>query len=121
MFYLKLYNGRHDPEQTMEDFGFAGPEIGPLKSIHGTYTTHFMLSFVDEADAVKFGVDPNFLAIRFHEDMLCHQMPGESLAYYGDWTVYLEAGRTWQIANKGGSLIGKVADDAKHAMLGRTG
>ena len=93
MLYLKLHHGRHDPDQDMEETGFDGPEIGPLRSVGGTYTTHLMLSFVDGADAVKFGVDPAFPAINYHGDMLAHQMPGDDVvAYYGDWTVYAKEG-----------------------------
>jgi hypothetical protein len=27
--YLRLYHGRTDPEQQMEDWGFTGPTFGP--------------------------------------------------------------------------------------------
>ena len=28
--YLRLYHGRTDPNQQMDDWGFGGPIIGPL-------------------------------------------------------------------------------------------
>lgn len=90
--YLKLLHGRHQPGQDMDDMGFEGPEIGPLKSVHGTYTTHLMLSFVEEADAVKFGIDPAFPVINYEDDMLIHRMPDGDFAWYGDWTTYQQGG-----------------------------
>lgn len=90
MLYLKLYNGRYDPNQDMDDFGFEGPSIGPLESVHGTYTTHMMVVFSNLADAAKFGIDVNFPSIPFHEDMLRIQMPGEKEVFYGDWIVGYE-------------------------------
>jgi hypothetical protein len=84
--YLKLYNGRYNPVQAADDYGFAGPEIGPLKSIHGT-TAHIMLTFVDSADAAKFGIDPKLPAIPFHDGMLLHRMPGEDFIFYVEWTL----------------------------------
>ena len=90
-FYFKLHNGCHDPEDA-GFAGFAGAVIGPLTQVHFESTRQVMLTFVNEADALCFGIDPKLPVIRFrgswaHEDMLCHQMPGETLAYYCDWTI----------------------------------
>ena len=38
--YLSLLHGRNDPEEELSEWGFAGPMLGPFKSIHFTYTTH---------------------------------------------------------------------------------
>ncbi|MBX9791389.1 MAG: hypothetical protein K2Y37_20910 [Pirellulales bacterium] len=35
--YLRLYHGRSDPNQQMEDWGFNGPTFGPLSSVVMTY------------------------------------------------------------------------------------
>ncbi|WMP17297.1 hypothetical protein [Thiothrix lacustris] len=85
MFYLKLYNGHYSPNQGVDDFGFAGSAIGPLKKIHGT-DTHLMLTFAEVADAVKFGIDAKFPVIKFYKGTLIHRMPGDDdFTFYGDW------------------------------------
>ncbi len=100
MLYLKLYNGRYNLAQSIEDFGFTRPGIGPLKSVHCSGSTHVMLAFVNEADAMKFGIDPKLPVLKVHDEMLHHQMPGEPAVLYGDWTVYLQAGTVWSVCAK---------------------
>ena len=31
--YLNLYDGHYDPDMGMDDYGFAGPSIGPLEAL----------------------------------------------------------------------------------------
>lgn len=88
MLYLKLHHGRHDPDQDMDGTGFDGPDIGPLQWIGGTYTCHLRIAFIDEANAAKFGIDPTFPVVEYHDDMIVHQMPGGVKSYYGDWTIH---------------------------------
>jgi hypothetical protein len=35
--YLRLYHGRKDPAQEMQEWGFDGPTFGPLFSVVQTY------------------------------------------------------------------------------------
>lgn len=43
--YLGLFHGRHRPSQQMDDRGFDGPTIGPLKWCHTTYAAHIKIEF----------------------------------------------------------------------------
>jgi hypothetical protein len=40
MVYLDLYNGRHSPDEKLDDWGFQGPTFGPFESIQLTYGSH---------------------------------------------------------------------------------
>lgn len=35
--YLRLYHGRNDPDQDMDEWGFEGPTFGPLSAVVMTY------------------------------------------------------------------------------------
>lgn len=90
--YLRLFHGRVDPDEDLEDWGFDGPHIGPLKYVHGTYTTELAIEFLDAEEtagmssARSFGIDPSTPFIKYHEDLLClHGL------YYGDFSVYYHA------------------------------
>lgn len=48
-YYLQLLNGRNGHCEEIEEIGFKGPCIGPLKSCHITYLTCINLGFVDES------------------------------------------------------------------------
>ncbi|HEY4311067.1 MAG TPA: hypothetical protein VGN12_16570 [Pirellulales bacterium] len=37
--YLRLYHGRKDPDEDMDDWGFNGPTFGPLSAVVMTYLT----------------------------------------------------------------------------------
>lgn len=76
--YLRLLHGRIDPEQDMDDFGFDGPYIGPLKCAHFTYCSTVSLVF---ADGTETGPLPDEL-LGFEGDMI--RFGG---AYYGDYEV----------------------------------
>src|SRR6185437_4495240 len=41
--YLRLYHGRTDPDQEMEEWGFDGPTFGPLSSYVHTYCSTFRI------------------------------------------------------------------------------
>lgn len=74
--YLMLYHGRKHPDEEMEDWGFDGPILGPLKYGHITYRTTLQLGFVD-----GFETGPEFA---FDGDCLKF---GD--AYYGDWSFFI--------------------------------
>lgn len=86
--YLGLFHGRDNPDETLEDWGFDGPIIGPLEYVHTTYSTHIKLGFVEEERCklyVDAGIvnDHGFTDLMIVEDMV--QCQGK---YYGDWTVF---------------------------------
>jgi hypothetical protein len=41
--YLRLYHGRNDPGQEMDDWGFDGPTFGPLSCYVHTYCSTFCI------------------------------------------------------------------------------
>ena len=75
MLYIRLFHGRTNPDQDMDDWGFDGPVLGPYQFVHTTYTYH-----------VKLGrSDGNCDELHIHEDMLYYDG-----CYYGDWSVFGE-------------------------------
>jgi len=73
MLYIRLFHGRTEPEQDMDEWGSDGPVFGPYEFVHTTYTTIVRLGRRD-------GIcDEMFL----HEDMLYYDG-----RYYGDWSVF---------------------------------
>lgn len=82
--YLHLYHGRVLADTQMDDWGFEGPTIGPLRYVHGTYACDLKFDFTeDSGDAFKrFGFDSQSVRLAYHEDMI--PFGG---AFYGDFTV----------------------------------
>ena len=52
--YLGLLHGRDHPQQQMNDWGFNGPMIGPLKWFHTTYTCTVRIAFESAADGQRY-------------------------------------------------------------------
>lgn len=82
MIYIRLFHGRTDPNQEMDDWGSEGPIFGPYEFSHTTYAWN-----------IKLGKsDGNCDELYTHEDMVYYDS-----VYYGDWTVFdletLEKGR----------------------------
>ena len=75
MPYLRLFHGRNDPDQNMEDWGEDGPVFGPLEFVHTTYSFHLKLGLSDD----------NCYELYCFEDMLYYDG-----VYYGDWSVFTE-------------------------------
>jgi hypothetical protein len=75
MLYLKLFHGRKDPTQAMDDWGADGPIFGPYTFVHTTYS-----------HCVRMGraSDPVHDLYSF-EDMIYYDS-----MYYGDWSVIPE-------------------------------
>jgi hypothetical protein len=82
--YLGLLHGRDHFQQQMDDWGFHGPMIGPLKWFHTTYTCAIRIAFESAADGERYfgeaGTD--------HELELAGDLLAFGGKYYGDWTVY---------------------------------
>ena len=76
MLYIRLFHGRTDPEQDMDDWGSDGPVLGPYKFVHVTYTS-----------LVRLGCENgSCMELFLYEDMLYY---GD--IYYGDWSVFGES------------------------------
>lgn len=73
MIYIRLFHGRTNPNQNMDDWGTDGPVFGPYEFVHTTYTYHIKLG--------RNGghVDELFL----YEDMMYYDG-----VYYGDWSFF---------------------------------
>lgn len=92
---LRLFHGRRAPGDILEDWGFDGPRILGVQSLHITYLTTFAVAFVDisacEAAAALTGWplrDENMLEMRIVDDLIVTTVDGKA-AYYGDWSLSL--------------------------------
>jgi len=75
MVYIRLFHGRNDPNQDMDDWGSDGPVFGPYNFVHTTYTSFVRLGLKD-------GMCQE---LNVYEDMLYYDG-----VYYGDWSVFDE-------------------------------
>jgi hypothetical protein len=73
--YLRLYHGRIDPAQEMDDWGFVGPTFGPLSCYVHTYCCTFRIY-------AESGTDEVWLDKR--DDMI--RWDG---SYYGDMQLFI--------------------------------
>ena len=75
MLYIRLFHGRTNPEQDMDEWGSDGPVFGPYEFVHITH-----------ASCVRFGrQNGNCDSLYVYEDMLFYNG-----AYYGDWSVFTD-------------------------------
>lgn len=82
--YLGLFHGRLEARKKMDDWGFDGPMIGPLKWFHTTYACTLRIAFERGEDAKRyFGTHQTEQFLTLDGDLLVFE--GK---YYGDWTVY---------------------------------
>ena len=72
MIYLRLFHGRTDPAQDMDDWGLDGPIFGPYEFVHTTYALN-----------LKFGKNGTCNELFCYEDMVYYDG-----VYYGDWTIF---------------------------------
>ena len=72
MIYLRLFHGRTDPNQDMNEWGLDGPVLGPYEFVHTTYALNLKLN--------KNGACNELFC---YEDMVYYEG-----AYYGDWSVF---------------------------------
>jgi len=73
--YLKLFHGRKDPSQNMNDWGSDGPIFGPLNFVHTVYASHIYLR-THRSESHELWM---------HDDMIFYDG-----IYYGDWSVFTE-------------------------------
>lgn len=76
MLYLKLFHGRKDPNEQLDDWGSDGPIFGPYNFIHTVYVSHLFME--------KHHCESHELWLH-HGDMICYDG-----VYYGDWSVFTE-------------------------------
>ena len=75
MLYIRLFHGRTDTNQDMNNWGSDGPVFGPYEFSHTTYTTVIRLGKSDgDSDSLYL-----------YEDMLYYNG-----VYYGDWSVFTD-------------------------------
>jgi hypothetical protein len=83
--YLGLFHGRDTPNEAMNDWGFDGPALGPLKHVHTTYASNMHVQFNCLSDAhLLTGNNDTYLELQLDGGLLCFD--GK---LYGDWTVYV--------------------------------
>ena len=75
MLYLKLFHGRKDPNEQMDDWGTDGSIFGPYHFIHTVYGSH-LYQGKHRCESVQLWL---------HDDMV-----GYNGVYYGDWSVFTE-------------------------------
>lgn len=73
--YLRLYHGRCNPDQEMDDWGFVGPTFGPLSCYVHTYCSTFRIHGAS---------DTSELWLETHGDMI--RWGG---SFYGDLEVFV--------------------------------
>lgn len=73
--YVRLYHGRTNPDQEMDDWGFDGPTFGPLSCYVHTYCSTFRIH--GESDASEVWLET-------HDDMI--RWAG---SFFGDLEVFL--------------------------------
>lgn len=82
--YLGLFHGRNTPDEEMDNWGFEGPQFGPLEFAHTTYAADVKLRFERREDEQLFFPDTNSDPWLPIEDGLIVY----NGKYYGDWTVF---------------------------------
>ena len=80
MVGIRLYHGRKDPNQQMDDWGENGPVLGPFDGVHSTYLYHIRPVVDGECDG----------ELEVFEDMYYYDG-----MYYGDMVVL-----SWDLAQK---------------------
>ena len=73
--YLRLYHGRTDPAQEMDEWGFVGPTFGPLSCYVHTYCCTFR---------IHGDCNTREVWLEKHDDMI--QWDG---CFYGDMEVFI--------------------------------
>ena len=72
MIYVRLFRGRTDPNQDIDDCGLDGPTLGPYEFVHTTYALN-----------LKLGRNGTCNELFCYEDMVYY-----GGVYYGDWTAF---------------------------------
>jgi len=76
--YLRLYHGRTNPDEDMDDWGIDGPVFGPLTSVVMTYLSTIRLHGANASDELWLDTT---------QDMV-HW----GRCYFGDFEIFLAGG-----------------------------
>lgn len=76
--YLKLFHGRKNPKEEMDDWGTSGPIFGPVMYVHSTYGSCVKIGFVENQ-----GLELEETMMQLVGDMLYYDG-----VYYGDWSTF---------------------------------
>lgn len=92
--YLHVFHGRNTVEEDMDDWGFDGPVIGPLRYVHTTYKSDVKFACAPEV-ARKFFTEQDVYTFEPGSDGLCEGqifLRDDLLTidgkFYGDWSVF---------------------------------
>ena len=96
MVAIRLFHGRKDPKQNMDDWGDDGPVLGPFTGIHGTYMSHLRGVIEGESEG-----DFNFIGDMIYYDGI----------FYGDYVIM-----DWELAKKEHPREIEEYDPAKSEM-----
>lgn len=72
--YIALFHGRKDVKSNMDDMGFYGPMIGPIRYAHTTYASEIKICMEGDEDSS--------IVLPIVEG--CVELDGK---FYGDWIV----------------------------------
>lgn len=73
--YLRLYHGRKNPDQQMDDWGFNGPTFGPLSAVVMTYLATIRIHGRNPADELWLDTTQDMVLWRGN--------------YYGDFEIFV--------------------------------
>jgi hypothetical protein len=76
MLYIRLFHGRTDPQQAMNEWGTDGPVFGPYSYVHTTYSSLVRLGRDNEKCDELYVIERDLL---FYDRV-----------YYGDWSVFTD-------------------------------
>ena len=89
---LTLFHGRYHPDEYMNDWGFEGPTLEGIISIHGTYTAHLKIFFKNHKSYIEAQQltgwhkwDENALEARYDSEMLITLT--NPPVWYGDFSI----------------------------------
>lgn len=91
--YLHLFHGRRTPTETLDDWGFEGPALGPLDYVHTTYAHDVKLGFQTHAATQAFTLGSLGGTVGNETDTSLPVSDDDLLLYdghyFGDWSACL--------------------------------
>ena len=88
--YLALFHGRDTKKEDMDDWGYDGPLIGPLRYVHTTYDSNVKIAFAEGSDELILRPFTVY-GLKGGDDILFRTEEGLfpfKRRFYGDWTVF---------------------------------
>jgi len=94
---LRLFHGRADPDEDMDDWGFDGPIIRDIVAIHFTYMSDVNVFFASPGACLMAyyatgweRFDDVALNMKFYDGLVRLEHSDNTLEYYGDWEIQPE-------------------------------